>query len=467
MSNTKRITALLLLAALSLSGCGSQATQGEETIEVSKIAAEVMEIGHSSIQSEMVYAGKVNPRQTISVVSKMAGKVSEVYFDTGDKVEKDQVLFALDEDDIRDQIRQLEASVSAGQAGVQSAQNSLNSLTGGQYESSVLQLETGVENSKKTMETTEIALKNTEITLANARDAFANTETSYNNSKALYDAGALAKSSFDSAELGYKQAKAQVEQAELAYSQAQVSYDQAVLALNQSEESLVLATGKILDDSKRAAQIGVSQAQASVQSVQVQLDIARKTLTDTAVKAPISGYISTKTAKAGEYVSSALAAYTIVDIDSVKVEVKVSEALINKIHPGQEVELYIRTMSNEPITGKISTISPAADATSTFPVVIEIENPDGLIRPGMFAEVHFVSAFSEGTIVVARNTVMKDETNQYVFVNNNGTAEKVIVETGIDNGQEIEIISGISIGQQVVVKGQSYLEDGDLLLISE
>lgn len=78
----------------------------------------------------------------------------------------------------------------------------------------------------------------------------------------------------------------------------------------------------------------------------------------------------------------------------------------------------------------------------------------------MFGEVSFVNSRSENTFVLSRDAVMTDDEGAYVYIVEDNKAKKVVVETGIDNGQQIEITSGIEDGMNVVIKGQTYLTDG-------
>ena len=98
---------------------------------------------------------------------------------------------------------------------------------------------------------------------------------------------------------------------------------------------------------------------------------------------------------------------------------------------------------------------------------MELDNPDGLLKSGMFAEVVFTGDRSENTVILPRSAVLSDTQGDYVFVENSGTVRRADVETGIDNGNEIEITSGLSEGDRVVVKGQEYLSDGTSVTVQE
>lgn len=448
-----------IIASMALSGCGKKEAAEEEA---SLTPVQVQEMSQSSIKKELVYAGQVKANDTVNVTSKLSGQVESVKYDVGDYVNAGDVLFTLDKKDIQDQIKQLEASLKVSDASVSTAQTGLNQVSdGGQIKSSRLSLQSGVDNAQKAVDNTKKSVDNAKIQLDNAKSSLDDTQKKYNDNKKLFDAGVIARSDFDSIELGYTQAKNAYEQASNAYEQAKIGYDQAVDAYNTAKESLDIFDKKTTSDNVETAQNGVNTAVASRQSVLTQLEIAKSTLNDTSVKAPISGYITAKNISKTNMVSAQSAPYTIVDMSKVKVNVSVSEKVINLISVGKNVDVVIPTIGDTKLTGVIKTIAPSADSTNTYPVEIEIENSDSAIKAGMFAEIHFVESEADNAFVVPRNTILENDTDKYVYVVENNKAVKKVVETGIDNGENIQIVSGINNGDKVVVSGQDYVVDGE------
>ncbi len=464
MNKLKQCCAVFLFTLI-LSGC-AQKTEVETVTVEEAIAVETSNIKLSGIKNEMIYAGKVNAKNSISVISKMAGKVSETFFDVGQNVSTGAVLFKLDENDVRNQIKQLEASLGQAETSIQSAKNSLETVTGGQYESQLVQLESSIANYTKQIENARVTSANAEIGLTNAQNNLDTVQKTYDSMKTLYAAGAIARNEFDKANTAYTQALAGVDTAKNSRDQAAIAIEQLETALENTKRSYELTKGQITDENRQKASLGVNTAEASKNTISVQLDIAQSTLKDTAVTSPISGVISVKNAKAGEFVSSQSPAYIVVDIDTVNVDVKVSELIINSLSTGKQVPVYIRSISEEPIMGEITTVSPSADQSGMFPVKVEIKNADHKIKPGMFANIHFVKEEKEGTYVLPRNVVLESANERYVFVADNGVARKAVVQTGIDNGKEIEVLSGINGEDNIIVKGQSYLSDGDKINVT-
>ena len=118
-------------------------------------------------------------------------------------------------------------------------------------------------------------------------------------------------------------------------------------------------------------------------------------------------------------------------------------------------------VSELPLEGVVSTVSPAAGQTGMYTVKIELDNAKGLIKSGMMAEVNFTAEKAEDTIVLPRNAVITKEDETYVYVVKGGTAKKVAVELGIEAADTIEIKKGLKKGDDVVTKGQTYISDGE------
>lgn len=455
----KKIFIPLLAVSLLFSGCGKQ-EDVEEVVEA-LTPVEVDSMSGKTITREVVYAGQVKPKETVNVTSKLSGQVESIYFDVGDTVNAGDTMFTIDKKDIQDQIKQLEASLNLSNASVVTAKTGLAQVDGGQAQSSRLQLETAVKNAQIALDNAKISLENSEVSLNDVKARLDDTRKTYKDTKTLYDAGIVAKADFDSIELAlvqlenaYTQALNGYNQSVNANTQAQTQYDQAVDALKIYDE-------QITSDNKENAQNSVETALANRDTISVQLQVVRDSLNDTVVKAPISGIITEKNIEKTNIVSAQSVPFTIVDMSSVTVDVNVSEKIINLISVGQNIDVVIPTINSNKMVGVIKSITPAADNTSTYPVKIEIQNTDGSIKPGMFAEIHFIENHKDNTMVVPRNTIIETDADTYVYIVEDNIAHKVSVTTGIDNGEYIEILSGVSYGDSVIVNGQNYVEDGD------
>lgn len=207
-------------------------------------------------------------------------------------------------------------------------------------------------------------------------------------------------------------------------------------------------------------------AEAQLASIQVQMDNLKKSISDCSVTSPMTGVIATRGVERGGFASQAAPAYTVMDLSTIKVEVGVSEQVLNTIKVGDPVSVLMTAVSAEPLTGTVSTISPAAGQTGMYTVKIEMKNADGRIKAGMMAEVSFTMESSNDTIVLPRNAVIEKDGETYVYVVENGIAQKVAVALGIEADDTIEITSGLMDGDAVVIKGQTYISDGEEVKVS-
>ena len=100
-----------------------------------------------------------------------------------------------------------------------------------------------------------------------------------------------------------------------------------------------------------------------------------------------------------------------------------------------------------------------------FAVMVELDNKDKKIPFGVTAKINVLTYNNDTAFVTERKNVIKENDNQYVFINDNGTAKKVIVEIGNSSGIEMEIVSGLNEGDELIVEGQMLLEDGKKIKI--
>ena len=197
------------------------------------------------------------------------------------------------------------------------------------------------------------------------------------------------------------------------------------------------------------------------------MENAQRQLSYTQVRAEVGGVISTCNVTEGATVNAGSPALSIINIDSVKIAFNVTGDLVNNIHIGDAVNTFVDAVSSEPFNGVISTVAPAANGTTgLYPVEINIDNPDHLLKPGMFALSQLILSENTNAISVPINAVIEKDDEKYVFtVDSNNVAHKVVVETGIENDTNIELTSGVNINDTVVIKGQDYLSDGSLVSI--
>ncbi len=252
---------------------------------------------------------------------------------------------------------------------------------------------------------------------------------------------------------------------------AEASYQVSVLNLENAERNynnnqVLMEQGIISKTDMDQIKLAYESAKANIEALDVSLDILKKQIGDCSVTSPMSGVIVTRNVERGGFISQSTPAYVIMDLSTIKVEVGVSEQAVNSIHVGDEVQVTMTAVSDTPLVGKVSTLSPASGQSGTYSVKVELDNKDGLIKSGMLADVNFTKEKVEDAVVLPREAVLTKNGETYVFIVEGDIAKKTPVTTGIDTGETIEITSDLPVGTQVVTRGQTYISDGEQVEIA-
>jgi RND family efflux transporter MFP subunit len=254
-------------------------------------------------------------------------------------------------------------------------------------------------------------------------------------------------------EMDRTQAATAVNQARIALNDAQTNYDRISFLYNE---------GAVAAQAYEQARSALSMARESYAA-------AGDAYGNSSVTAPISGYITQVNVAEGAMASQAVPAVGISNIDKLKIDTTLSEQMINKVRVGDTVGVLVKSVSEEPLSGTVTALSPAPAAGSlTYPVVISLDNADAAVKPGMFAEVVIETARAEGALAIPTRALMIKSGRQVVAVLEAG--DQVVfqeVTTGVDDGEMIEILSGIGDGARIVVEGQAYLDESSQVNIVE
>ncbi|MGI4937845.1 MAG: efflux RND transporter periplasmic adaptor subunit, partial [Janthinobacterium lividum] len=205
-------------------------------------------------------------------------------------------------------------------------------------------------------------------------------------------------------------------------------------------------------------------AQANVDGAQGMLDVAQKALSDTVIRAPISGVVSSRTVQPGEKVSPDNRLLDVVDLSRMELEAGVPSSDILKVMLGQQVWLTVEGLESR-LRGKVARINPATQSGSrSILIYVEIDNPDNLLRGGMFAEARLSLAEKAGVLAVPQSALQTQGDAASVFVIENGMLAQKPVTLGIrgvtGDNDAVEIVSGLSAGALVVRNNLGNLRPG-------
>ena len=200
---------------------------------------------------------------------------------------------------------------------------------------------------------------------------------------------------------------------------------------------------------------------AEADSSKAARDIALQNVRRSEVRAPRGGVINTKTVETGQFVKTGDILARLVDTSRLRLRFKVSEGESLRARPGQSVAFKVAALGNTPFTGQIYHVGEVADPTTRqVEVLAWVKNP-GVLKPGFFAEVDLASETKANAVVVPEPAVVASERGFVAYVIDGTKARVRPLKLGIRTGDGgVEILSGVTPGEKVVVEGSDRLSDG-------
>jgi RND family efflux transporter MFP subunit len=277
------------------------------------------------------------------------------------------------------------------------------------------------------------------------------------------------------------QALAQRDQAQAGVTAAQVAFDNAAPTFRRNEQQFVRAviSAQTFDTAKAnydTARTSLGVAASGLEVAEAGLALAERNLDDTIVRAPFAGVVTVKAAQEGEMVSPISAGGgftrtgigTIVDMESLEIEVDVSENFINRVRPGQRVIAKLNAYPDWNVSAHVIAIIPTADrAKATVKVRVGFEAGDERILPQMGVRVSFLEeggaiggALTRDVVAVPSEAVQGNGDTGSVFVVADGRVERRSVRLGARSESSQVVLSGLTAGTQVVIGGFEQLTDG-------
>jgi membrane fusion protein, multidrug efflux system len=270
----------------------------------------------------------------------------------------------------------------------------------------------------------------------------------------------------------------QVKQAEAAQqvSEATIRQREADLKLAQTnaERSRNLYERQLLpkqtlDDNEARYQSAVAAldlARAQSSQSKARLDELRINLGNTNIISPVNGYVSKRTVDPGAFVSQQVPLMDVVDISTVRLVANVVEKDLKELQTGNATRVEVDAFPGEVFTGRIARVSPVLDpATRTAAIEIEIPNPAGRLKPGMYARVSVTTSTRKEALVVPANAVVDLGGRRGVFTPLNESAVFRALDLGTEQKDIVEVLGGLNEGDTVITTGSSALRDGDRIVL--
>jgi RND family efflux transporter MFP subunit len=410
------IAVALVLAGLIGWSVWSRFGRREAAAEPVAAPVAVQNPSRGAISRTLRYSGTLEPRATVTVLSKVPGRVERILVSEGDPVRKGQLVVLMEDDVARLQAEQAAAALEAAQAQLEKA-------------------ERGVRPEE---------LANAQATLADAEKDLADAETAFQRAERLYADGAITKAAREEAQAKLRAARTGVENAR-----------RSVQMMEQGAGS----------EEQR-------MAEAQLASARAQHDLAKLNLDNTRVTAPIGGEVAKVLIDEGNLAGAATPLAVIVNETAMVVKAAVPERHYEAfLAAGERMRaeaLFAALPDRGALPGRLISVSPIIDpATRTFTAEMEVTDPKSELRSGMYASVIFEVERADDALLVPVAAFCSRGGARGVFVVDGEVARFRALSTGIEDGGMTQVVEGLVGGERVVVDGNAFLEDGQRVSVGE
>ena len=455
MALTRKKKIIIAVAAVALLGIiviVSVFASRKEESEVTTVKIEI----RPELRSTVTASGEVRPVRYIKLTSEVAGRIEEIYVNAGDQVNLGKPVVRVDPTQLQST---QEAQFAATQASLNDIQSARNAV--GQAEQGLVISESGVSQARQQTVTAQIDLKTAERELKRATE--------------LVESNVISRAEYDSARDRFDSARAKLQAAQIAVKEAQDRANQQRVAVKEAKNSV------------RTSEMRANQQQALLRGSSSQRSKATQL-------SPLTGVVADIPVRVGEYAVASLSStplMTIADMSTINVEVNVDETEISNVETGQQVKIKVDALGDKEVKGVVIQKNPLAVSKSDtqgglsnrvnvqeakeFKVTIQVDQamPDDIrnaLRPGMSATAVITTKTKNNVIAVPLQAIVpkapaspsptiagsaptppaeKKEING-VYLLNAGKAKFVEVTTGITGEADIEILSGVKSGDEVI-----------------
>ena len=362
-----------------------------------------------------------------AVSSKTPGYLLAVNVRPGDTVRAGQIVALVDHAQLDAQVAQAQATYVAAQNAVQTAQAQ-------------------VAAARAQRVNTEAGLVSARAGVVKAQAQLADMQATYNRAAELAKQGAIAQQNLDDA-------KAQVISAQASLDAARAQVGQAQAQVDAAREQEAAAR----------SQVKTQQAQAATQAAA--LENARLGLANATIYAPFGGVVLSRSLDPGAYVApgSSTPIITIADLEHLNALVNIAAPDLPVVHNGERVAITVDSYPGRTFAGTVTRIAGGADPqTRTVLVEIGLTDPGRLLRPGMYATVS-IAAGSRQTLAVPLSALVSIGTQHFVWLVQGDKVTQRSVVIGQASGDVVEVTSGVTADDEVVVRGIELLREGQTI----
>lgn len=226
---------------------------------------------------------------------------------------------------------------------------------------------------------------------------------------------------------------------------------------NQFKRSRDLFTSKALSESQ------LDLIEATLKANQARVDVAKARLADTIIRASFDGNVGFRRVSVGSLVSPGTVITTLDDATLIKLDFTVAETYIHALQKNLPVIAATAGLPGREFRGKVTHLDSRVDpVTRSIAVRAELPNPQGELRPGMFMTVRLQGEVAPA-LLVPEGAIVPEQGHTYVFVVENGVAQRREVKLGKRRPGEVEIVDGLKEHERVVTEGTQNLRDGSVV----
>ncbi len=448
---------------------------------------------------DRVRAGQTVVRMDTDLASAQLAQSAAMVRSAQARQSQARVSVQLTEESTRVGVRQAEIGVQAARDQLKKAQTA-HDLTRTQIDNSIAQAQTGLDAAQTALRDVQAGARAQEIAQAQAALDQAQAsrrlaESDYNRARSLYQAGAVSQQQVETSKTNLEIAQGRVKQAQegLNLAQAGARSEQvrlAELGVTQARQALQLAESR--RDQVLVAQRDVNAAESALSNAQQQLALARSQRQQVSmqqeearaaaaavgqaragqryaatgvsklyIRAPFAGQIAQRMIEPGMTAGTGTELLRIVSLQPMKVKAQVSELQVTNLRVGQSAEVVVDGLPERTFDGQIARLSPASNpGERMYTVDIQVDNAQGLIKPGMFCRAKVILDTVPDAVIVSRDALVENGEDRLVYAVQDGKIDVHKVRIGAINGNRVQIVEGVKGGDQLVVSGQSLLAAG-------
>jgi HlyD family secretion protein len=502
-----------LSAGLVTSGCLPSLPNGNTPSAAAAVApsrsANTIRIGkavRSDLSGVLTFAAPVQSKGEVALIPRVTAPLATLKVDVGSRVRAGDVLAELDHTDLDQQVlaaQAVQASAEAklaalkagpkqeelaqAQANLKAAQARVNALESARANSDVATIDQRVKDARAALDAAQAALEpdpdklsaaNAAADAARAKLAQLRADPTKANDKAALDA---AQADVNKAEAAVTAAKAprgtqaavdtarqnllDAQQAQLMAHLSTTAFD-----LDQARALLEVAQAQVNLANAPASPEQIKAAETSVEEAYAQAELARSRQRDTTITAPINGIVTDIKARPGTAVSPAAAIIALIPPE-MQVIVQADESQLSQLQTGQAVSLSIESYPKDAFSGTVKAIAPVLDPrTRSVAVQIEVSDPQGKLRPGMFAQLGIQVGQRPSALVIPREAVLQvppvvptAPMQSVVYTVTDSRVHKQVVSIGVSDGKNVEVLQGLQEGIDLVLNPRADFIEGELI----